>query len=101
MRRYIHFLGTVVLVFALVWGATFTLSAHAAKLSFWTTEIEPKRMAIQKDLANLSYIFLVGDAHVDIKPPNGKSSDVCHLILDKALVWNPYELIIEGPEFYR
>jgi multiple sugar transport system substrate-binding protein len=52
MKRHIQFLGVIVLVFALVSGATFGVTAHAAGLSFWTSEIEPKRMAIQKDLAN-------------------------------------------------
>jgi multiple sugar transport system substrate-binding protein len=51
MRRYIRFTGTLLLGCALVAGASFTLNAHAAGLSFWSTEIEPKRMAIQKDLA--------------------------------------------------
>jgi multiple sugar transport system substrate-binding protein len=52
MRRHSRFLGTIVLVLAVLLGATFGVSTYAAGLSFWTTEIEPKRMAIQKDLAN-------------------------------------------------
>jgi ABC-type glycerol-3-phosphate transport system substrate-binding protein len=52
MRRHISFMFTSVLCFALLFGASFRVDAQAAGLSFWTTEIEPKRMAIQKDLAN-------------------------------------------------
>jgi len=52
MRRHVHFVGTVLLILALLVGTTRWVSAHAAGLSFWTTEIEPKRMAIQKDLAH-------------------------------------------------
>ena len=48
----IRFLGILVLVIALLIGAGVGVSTQAAGLSFWTTEIEPKRMAIQKDLAN-------------------------------------------------
>jgi len=52
MKRHISFMFTSVLGFALLFGASLRVDAQAAGLSFWTTEIEPKRMAIQKDLAN-------------------------------------------------
>lgn len=51
MRRHIRLTGILVLVGALLLGAGVGVSAQQAGLSFWTTEIEPKRMAIQKDLA--------------------------------------------------
>ncbi len=51
MRWHIRLIGTSVLVIALL-GAGSGVSAKQTGLSFWTTEIEPKRLAIQKDLAN-------------------------------------------------
>ncbi len=51
MKWHIRLTGILVLVGALLLGAGVGVSAQQAGLSFWTTEIEPKRMAIQKDLA--------------------------------------------------
>ena len=51
MRWHIRLTGIFVLVSALLLAAGARVSAQQAGLSFWTTEIEPKRMAVQKDLA--------------------------------------------------
>jgi multiple sugar transport system substrate-binding protein len=50
MRWHTQLTGILVLLISLL-GAQVGAMAQQAKLSFWTTEIEPKRMAIQKDLA--------------------------------------------------
>lgn len=50
MRWHIRLIGIFVLISSLLLAAGARVSAQQAKLSFWTTEIEPKRMAIQKDL---------------------------------------------------
>lgn len=51
MKWRIHLLGLLVLVISLLLGAGSGVSAQQAGLSFWTTEVEPKRFAIQEDLA--------------------------------------------------
>jgi len=51
MRQYILCAFTAAFSLGLLFGPFVTVHAQAAELSFWSTEIEPKRMAVQEDLA--------------------------------------------------
>lgn len=51
MKRHIHRIGMIFLVSTLALCVTPFVKAQQDGLSFWTTEIEPKRMAIQKGIA--------------------------------------------------
>jgi multiple sugar transport system substrate-binding protein len=51
MKRSFRLIGILVLLFFLLMARGVSVSGQQSHLSFWTTEIEPKRMTIQNNLA--------------------------------------------------
>jgi multiple sugar transport system substrate-binding protein len=66
MRWLIRMIVTLVIGMPLVLNLAESNVARAAELAFWTTEIEPKRMSIQKELARR--FFATSEIAVEIVP---------------------------------